>query len=76
MTKSDRINSPSCSACGGSKHLRHSIWHGTKPICRPCFLIWYDCPADIDVTDPVAVGIESRKRRETGQWPWNDKQFA
>lgn len=60
-----------CSACGGSEHLRpYSPWH-RLPICRPCFMVWYDALESIDVTDPKAVGALSLKLKAAGKWPWN-----
>jgi len=61
-----------CSACGGSKHLRTSMWHGDQFICKPCFMVWYDPDRDIDVTDPKAVGKESLRLKALGQFPWRD----
>lgn len=59
-----------CSACGGSEHLRHSPWHGDEPICKPCFMVWYDLPTNIDTTSPAAVGAESLRLKALGKWPW------
>ena len=59
-----------CSACGGTEHLRpYSPWH-RLPICRPCFMVWYDPDEAIDVTDPKQVGALSLKLKAAGKWPW------
>lgn len=59
-----------CSACGGTEHLRpYSPWH-RRPICRMCFMVWYDGPEAIDQTDPKAVGALSLKLKAAGRWPW------
>ena len=64
-----------CSACGGSEYLRpYSPWHRT-PICKPCFIIWYDPPENIDSTNPKEVGELSRKLKAAGKWPWT-KDYA
>jgi len=60
-----------CSACGGSDYLRpYSPWHRI-PICRPCFIVWYDPEEEICVTDPRAVGRLSLKLKAAGKHPWN-----
>lgn len=61
---------PKCSACGGTKWLRHSMWHGEHWICRPCFMVWYDPDEDIDCTDPQQVGALSLKLKAAGKFPW------
>jgi hypothetical protein len=59
-----------CSACGGTERLRpYSPWHNI-PICRPCFMVWYDPTESIDVTDPKAVGELSLRLKAAGKWPW------
>ena len=59
-----------CSACGGTERMRpYSPWH-RSPICRPCFMIWYDPDEAIDVTDPQQVGALSRKLKAAGRFPW------
>lgn len=61
---------PTCSACGGAEHLRAgSMWH-PAPICKPCFIVWYDPDEAIDVTDPTAVGLLSLKLKAAGKYPW------
>lgn len=64
-----------CSACGGTEHLRGSMWHGDQPICRPCFMVWYDPPGKgpFDHTDPAAVGALSLEMKAQGKWPWVGK---
>lgn len=62
--------SETCSACGGETFLSRSPWHGEAPICRPCMMIWYDPPAEIDRTDPGAIGELSRTLKAAGKWPW------
>lgn len=65
-----------CSACGGAKHLRFSPFHGERPICRPCFMIWYDgMPNENDACDPKKVGAESLRLKALGEWPWTG-QYA
>jgi len=59
-----------CSACGGTQHLRGSVFHGEHPICRPCFMVWYDPDECIDQTDPKAVGALSLKLKAQGKFPW------
>lgn len=61
---------PKCSACGGLKFLRQSLWHGPHYICRPCFFIWYDPPEAIDQTDAEQVGALSLKLKAAGKYPW------
>jgi len=62
-----------CSACGGSEYLRpYSPWHRI-PICRPCFIVWYDPDENIDVTDPKEVGRLSLKLKAQGKYPWDEK---
>jgi hypothetical protein len=61
---------PKCTACGGTKFLRGSPWHGEHLICGPCFMVWYDPDEDIDQTDPKAVGALSLKLKAAGRWPW------
>lgn len=57
---------PICSACGGTKHVRPgSPWHDT-PICKPCFMVWYETGE----TDPVLVGLESLKLKHLKKFPW------
>lgn len=61
---------PRCSACGGTRFLRHSPWHGDQPICSPCMIIWYDPPMELDRTDPEAIGELSRRLKAAKKWPW------
>lgn len=59
-----------CSACGGDKHLRpYSPWHSV-PICKPCFMVWYDPDEVIDPTNPKEVGKLSLKLKAAGKFPW------
>jgi hypothetical protein len=62
-----------CSACGGTKYLRpYSPFHNI-PICRPCFVVWYDGPSTVVSTDPLSVGMASLKLKAACKWPWDDK---
>ena len=61
-----------CSACGGTRWLRKSMWHDT-PICEPCFMVWYDPDKSIDQTDPQAVGALSMELKAAGKAPWVGK---
>lgn len=59
-----------CSACGGDEFLRpYSPWHSV-PICRPCFIVWYDGVAYEDQTNPEAIGRESLRLKALGDFPW------
>lgn len=65
---------PVCSACGGSEFLRKgSHWH-PAPICKPCFLVWYDGTVE-DRTDPASVGKASLAAKAEGKWPWDMPEF-
>lgn len=64
-----------CSACGSSEDLRSSPWHAPHRICRPCFMVWYDPPEAIDVTDPKALGELSLRLKAADQWPWSSPQW-
>ena len=66
---------PTCSACGGTEHLRFSQFHGDHQICRPCFMVWYDPDENIDNTDPKQVGALSLKLKAAGKFPWSG-QYA
>jgi len=55
-----------CSCCGGWGHMRpYSPWHHT-PICKPCFMIWYDS----GLTDPKEIGELSMLLKRQGLYPW------
>jgi hypothetical protein len=62
-----------CSACGGTKHLRESLFHGANLICSPCFMVWYDPDEIIDQRDPAQVGRLSLKLKAARRFPWNGK---
>lgn len=66
-----------CSSCGGTKYLRpYSPWHRV-PICRPCFMVWYDCgDHTTDRTNPKSVGDLSLKLKANKEYPWDDKTLA
>lgn len=66
-------NDETCSACGGAKHLRGSMWHGPHKICEPCFIVWYDPDEAIDVTSSAEVGALSLKLKAAGRHPWTGK---
>lgn len=55
-----------CSACNGTQFLRHSPFHGAEPICRPCFMVWYDYGA----TEPAKVGEISMRLKAERKFPW------
>jgi len=60
-----------CAACGATEDLRGSPWH-SSPICKQCFIVWYDCMDSLeDARDPAKVGAESMRRKEAGEFPWN-----
>lgn len=64
---------PTCSACGGTEHLRGSPWHGSNLICGPCFAVWYDPDEAIDQTSPAEVGRLSLKLKAAGKPPWTGR---
>jgi hypothetical protein len=57
---------PVCSACGTPHDLRSSAWTGDRPICRKCFMLWYDT----GITNTKELGAESNWRKSKGYWPW------
>ena len=59
------------SSCGGTRELRpYSPWHHI-PICRPCFMVWYDAGDSRTCrTDPLSVGMLSLKLKAANRWPW------
>jgi hypothetical protein len=59
-----------CSACGGTEFLRGPGIHGDRPICAPCFMVWYDPDEEIDSTNPAEVGALSLKLKAAGRFPW------
>jgi hypothetical protein len=69
----NQLENKTCSACGGTDHLRTSFWHEPQMICLPCFLVWYDPNKDIDTSDPKAVGRESLRLKALGEYPWTGK---
>lgn len=70
MSGAAKTDDQRCSACGGTEHLRRSSFHGAQPICTPCFIVWYDPPRSIDLTDPTQVGAVSMELKRQGKFPW------
>jgi hypothetical protein len=68
-----------CSACGGTEFLRTSPFHGEHPICKPCFMVWYEGGVldgrQIDQSKAAQVGALSLHLKSLGKFPWTG-EFA
>jgi hypothetical protein len=70
------IDPAPCDCCGvPSSYRRGSMWHGRDLICKACFFIWYDGPANIDMTNREQIKAERLRlygTRDFQRWetPW------